>query len=319
MNRIDDILEGLKGQQPMIDDPEALTDRIMDSLPDLEPNQQEEDQQEDEGKARIVSFNWRWLAVAASILLIIGIGSTLWLKETPQPSVLADATITKPNPRDPQPTDTDTLEPRTSTPSTYVARKETLTTKPQKTAEPQVEVPQTQVSDHPNDHERADYLPLPTPDNEPQIHYAAVKSVVDTIYKDPARMDEFIAKMADFNEVEGILLDCTGGAPDSTVISKAYVFDDKEELNIFGRLLQVACWYDSKTPGYMLNFSHQQLFFTLKDMHKNQKYLWIAERIIGDRILLYCTHSPIETNVSSTCYQKYREQLTHSNLRSLPF
>ena len=142
---------------------------------------------------------------------------------------------------------------------------------------------------------------------------------MDTTYQDPARLDEFIAKMADFNEVEGISLDCTGGAPDSTVISKAYVFDDTQDLNIFGRLLQVACWYDSKTPGYLLNFSHQQLFFTLKDLHKNQKYLWIAERILGDRILLYCTHSPIETNVSSTCYQKYREQLTHSNLRSLPF
>ena len=68
MNRIDDILDSLKGQQPMIDDPEALTDRIIDSLPDLEPNQLE-----DEGKARIVSFNWRWMAAAASILLIIGI------------------------------------------------------------------------------------------------------------------------------------------------------------------------------------------------------------------------------------------------------
>ena len=36
MNKIDDILEQLKGLQPTIDDPDALTERIMSSLPDLE-------------------------------------------------------------------------------------------------------------------------------------------------------------------------------------------------------------------------------------------------------------------------------------------
>lgn len=296
MNRIDDILDSLKGQQPMIDDPEALTDRIMDSLPDLEPNQQE-----DAGKARIVSFNWRWMAAAASILLIIGIGSTLWLKEAPQPSVV----IVEP-------------EPQTSTPPTHVARKDRPSSEPSANKAPAFSTSPA------NSEYVGSELPVrrvrtqSSPDALP-LHYASIQPTVDTTYQDPARMDEFIAKMADFNEVEGISLDCTGGAPDSTVISKAYVFDDTQELDVFGRLLQVACWYDSKTPGYLLNFSHQQLFFTLKDMHKNQKYLWIAERIMGDRILLYCTHSPIETNVSSTCYQKYREQLTHSNLRSLPF
>ena len=300
MNRIDDILDSLKGQQPMIDDPEALTDRIMDSLPDLEHNQQE-----DEGKARIVSFNWRWMAAAASILLIIGIGSTLWLKEAPQPSILADANIVEP-------------EPQTSTPPTHVARKDRPSSEPSANKAPAFSTSPA------NSEYVGSELPVrrvrtqSSPDALP-LHYASIQPTVDTTYQDPARMDEFIAKMADFNEVEGISLDCTGGAPDSTVISKAYVFDDTQELDVFGRLLQVACWYDSKTPGYLLNFSHQQLFFTLKDMHKNQKYLWIAERIMGDRILLYCTHSPIETNVSSTCYQKYREQLTHSNLRSLPF
>lgn len=313
MNRIDDILDSLKGQQPMIDDPEALTDRIMDSLPDLEPNQQE-----DEGKARIVSFNWRWMAAAASILLIIGIGSTLWLKEAPQPSILADANIVEPNPHDLRLTDLDTLEPQTSTPPTHVARKDRPSSEPSANKAPAFSTSPA------NSEYVGSELPVrrvrtqSSPDALP-LHYASIQTTVDTTYQDPARMDEFIAKMADFNEVEGISLDCTGGAPDSTVISKAYVFDDTQELDVFGRLLQVACWYDSKTPGYLLNFSHQQLFFTLKDMHKNQKYLWIAERIMGDRILLYCTHSPIETNVSSTCYQKYREQLTHSNLRSLPF
>ena len=176
-----------------------------------------------------------------------------------------------------------------------------------------------QVSDDSKAYDRTDYLPFPEPVNEPQVHYAAIQNAVDTIYKDPARMDEFIARMADFNEVKAVPLDCNPGSSDSTIVSNAYVFDDTEKFDVFGRLLQAACWYDSKTPGYLLNFSHQQLFFTLKDLRKGQKYLWIAERVNGDRILLYSTHSPIETDVSSSCYQNYREQLTHTIFSSLQF
>ena len=64
MNKIDDILEQLKGQQPVIDDPDALTDRIMDSLENLPQIQT---------KARPVHL-WRWVTAAACILLLIGIG-----------------------------------------------------------------------------------------------------------------------------------------------------------------------------------------------------------------------------------------------------
>ena len=149
----------------------------------------------------------------------------------------------------------------------------------------------------------------------PNLHYAAYTPTEDSTYQAPSRMDEFIAKMAAFNEVEAVPLDCTPG--DSMAVNKAYIFDDKQDLDLFGRLLQAACWYDSKTPGYLLNFSHQQFFFTLNDMHKHEKYLWIAERIIGGRILLYSTHSPIETNVSSSCFQKYRDQLTHTSMSTL--
>ena len=104
---------------------------------------------------------------------------------------------------------------------------------------------------------------------------------------------------------------------DSTIVSTAYVFEDKEEYDLFARLLQAACWYDSNTPGYLLSYSHQQFFFTLKDLRKGEKYLWIAERLVGERILLFSTHSPIETTVSSVCYQNYREQLTHTNFSTL--
>ena len=151
------------------------------------------------------------------------------------------------------------------------------------------------------------------------LHYAAYSPAEDSAYQAPSRMDEFIAKMADYNKVEAVALDCTSGSGDSTIVSTAYVFADKEDFDLFARLLQAACWYDSKTPGYLLNFSHQQFFFTLKDLRKCEKYLWIAERLMDGRILLFSTHSPIETEVSAACYQTYREQLTHTKQSSLQF
>ena len=139
----------------------------------------------------------------------------------------------------------------------------------------------------------------------PNLHYASMQ---DTTYQDPARVDEFIAKLAHYNEVEAVALDCDHS--DSTIVSKAYVFEDSKELDLFARLLQVACWYDSKTPGYLLNFSHQQFFFTLKDLHRGQKYLWMAERIGGGRILLQSTRSTLNVVPSPACYQYFREKLT---------
>ena len=95
-------------------------------------------------------------------------------------------------------------------------------------------------------------------------------------------------------------------------MSAVYVFPDKKEIDVLGRLLQVACWYDSKTPGYHLNFSQQQFFFELKDMRHQLQYRWIAERING-RILFYSTHAPIGAKESSACYQEYRDELMYNN------
>ncbi len=126
-------------------------------------------------------------------------------------------------------------------------------------------------------------------------------------------MDEFIVKMAEYGKVKGEPLHCAPG--DTTVVSMAYVFDDRELPDVMSRLLQVACCYDAKTPGYLLNFSHKQFVFCLED--RKLKYLWIAERISGGRILLFSTHSPKGTAVSSACFQNYREQLTHKGINNL--
>ena len=241
---------------------------------------------------------WRWMVIAASLLLLIGIGVTLFpFNEQSDPSPLIVQTV-----------------PTVSTDSVNA---------PSEPSELPVQAVRTNTKPAPKPAKISPKAPVDTvvvsQYTDPNLHYAAYTSVDDSTYQAPSRMDEFITKMADYNKVKGVPLMCTMDSNDSTAISTAYVFEDKQELNLFGRLLQAACWYDSKTPGYLLNFSNQQFFFTLKDLHKNEKYLWIAERIAGGRILLFSSHSPIEANVSSVCYQNYREQLTHTNFSTLQF
>ena len=238
----------------------------------------------------------RWMAAAAGVLLIIGIAAAMMMKDerkTTESTTLAASERPKPKAKPYQPERTDIMKVRTE-PSTAAARK---AARPARRAVQEVE---QKAQPQP------DLLPMPAAN----LHYAAHHEEPDSDYQSPARMDEFIAEMAAYNKVEAVPLDCSSGNSDLAVVSTAYVFEDDQEFHLFARLLQAACWYDSQTPGYLLNFSHQQFFFTLKDMRRKEKYLWIAERIGGNRILLYATHSPTEAAVSSECFQKYREQLT---------
>ena len=154
---------------------------------------------------------------------------------------------------------------------------------------------------------------------DPNLHYVSHEATEDTAhYQDPSRVDDFIAKLAGYYGVKQGELQCSARM-DSDVVSAVYVFPDKgtmntrrEEVDIFARLLQVACWYSDETPGYFLNFSHRQFFFELKDLRRQLHYRWIAERVNG-KILLYGTHAPIGTKESSACYQEYRDELMHAN------
>lgn len=145
-----------------------------------------------------------------------------------------------------------------------------------------------------------------------KLHYASnvAKDSLDE-YQAPGRMEEFIIQMANYYHVKGESLACSSDKKDSLVVCTAYVFENTNDIDIFRRLLQAACWYDDKTPGYLLNYSRQQFFFCLKDMRIGLKYLWIAERV-RNKILLYCTHSPIDTEVSSDCFREYRDKLSNT-------
>ena len=296
MSDINDIFERLKGQKPVISNPDELTDLIMDSLPDIS------EATEPTG-ARVVKMRW-WTTIAASLLIIIGIG-TIWMFDNEQPKpqrLTAHHSVVTPTPKVVTDLKTTTKE--------YGELKSPVT----KTSGDLKTSVNTKVKTEEDKTEKQSHTAVIS-----NLHYAVCTPEEDSAYQAPSRMVEFINKIADYNNVKAMPLMCALGSDDSTAVSVAYVFEDNKELNLFSRLLQAACWYESKTPGYLLNFSHQQFFFTLKDLRKNEKYLWIAERIVGGRILLFCSQSPIEADVSSACYQNYREQLMHANYSTSNF
>lgn len=293
MNKIDDILEILKGQRPVISDPDELTDRIMDSLPDI-------GEATGRDKAPVVRLRW-WMAIAASLIIIIGIGA-IWMFDDKQPETQLIAVTDTVDAQSPIiVADCHSSVPlgssKKSVKNDVADCKSTATHKPSYKAQqksPTADVPVAESTT--------------IAESNPNLHYAVNELAKDTIpYQDPSRVDDFIAKFAANYGVKQGELTCSVPL-DSNIVSTVYVFPDKKEIDVFARLLQVACWYNCETPGYFLNFSQQQFFFQLKDIHKQLQYSWITERING-KILLFGTNAPIGTDNAFVCYQEYRNEL----------
>ena len=250
------------------------------------------------GRTRVL----RWMAAAACLLVIVGVGLTMLHKEKPAKPEQIIAQQTKPRPVPVK--DTPTSNGENSQLKSHEVPAQVKVTAPKQVAM------KRQKAEMKAEPVQETYIEEVADDSN--LHYAAHNPTEETVpYQDPARVDEFIEKMAAYHNVKEGELKC-GAANDSNVVSRVYVFPDKKEVDVFGRLLQVACCYSDETPGYHLNFSHQQFFFELKDQRKQLQYRWIAERING-KILLYGTNAPIGAQTTSACYQEYRNELMHTN------
>ena len=271
--------------------PADLSERLMQRLEEPTPSLSQRE---------VRTKYLRWMA-AACLLVIIGVGVKLIHKEETAKPVQMIVQQTKPVP-----------VPKSETPSFEVRNAQFQSRKPSvsksETAQKQVPMKrqETKTTQEPVQKTFAEHAV-----DDLNVHYAAHIPEEETVpYQDPARVDEFIEKMAAYHNVKEGELTCSS-TNDSNVVSRVYVFPDKKEVDVFGRLLQVACWYSDETPGYHLNFSHQQFFFELKDKRKQLQYRWIAERMNG-KILLYSTNAPIGANTSSACYMEYRDKLMHT-------
>jgi hypothetical protein len=259
----------------------------------------------------------RWIAAAACLLIIIGVGINYkFFRITDVPS--QNATMSE------------SMMAHQTTTAVY---EETLSSSSSKPADEQsvgngLAVRSMQTEQQLTAHKQKEVTDKSEPERKVQVeaatstsnmYYAAQSMTYDSTYQAPSKMNAFIDKIAEYNKVKGVMLDCTSDCDGNNVVNTAYVFQDTKELDLFARLLQAACSYDSKTPGYLLRFSNKQFYFTLKDQHKGEKYLWMAERLVDGRILLLSSHSPIASKVSAACYQNYLEQLTHIHTNTIEF
>ena len=250
------------------------------------------------GRTRVL----RWMAAAACLLVIVGVGLTMLHKEKPAKPEQIIAQQTKPRPVPVK--DTPTSNGENSQLKSHEVPAQVKVTAPKQVAM------KRQKAEMKAEPVQETYIEEVADDSN--LHYAAHNPAEETApNQDPARVDEFIEKMAAYHNVKEGQLKCAA-VNDSNVVSRVYVFPDKKEVDVFGRLLQVACCYSDETPGYHLNFSHQQFFFELKDQRRQLQYRWIAERING-KILLYGTNAPIGAQTTSACYQEYRNELMHTN------
>ena len=255
------------------------------------------------GRLEGASYRWRLVGAAACLIFIIGIGFALLHKEEPAKVEQMIVQQTKP-----------AVIPMGETATKQAPTKELPQPLPREgSKKPALDASQREGSTESLPSGRLEGASTGGLEEASNLHYAAHDSSEDdSNYQDPVRVDEFIEKMAAYHNVKEGQLTC-GAANDSNTVSRVYVFPDKKEIDVFGRLLQVACWFSDETPGYHLNFSHQQFFFELKDQRRQLQYRWIAERISG-RILLYSTNAPIGTETSSACYQEYREALMFAKM-----
>lgn len=288
-NNIDDILTRLQGQQPVIDNPDELTDSIMNSLPE------QDDIVTKEHKSRLVPLNWRW---AASLLVLIACGATLYFFSAEQPQN---------NIAEKNESVGDGLQVRTGRATSP------LVTEKMPTREEVVSHGVQRVQDVKMPSKQPSTSPTEIPYADPNVHYAHHSAAAneDTTYLAPSLVDEFIAKFANYYKVKPVALNCAEDSTDTSVVGTGYVFPDKEEVDVIGRLLQVAVKYGNDAPGYGLSLSRDQFIFQLSDNRKQTKYLWLAERVRG-YILLYATHAPMDAEISAACYQDFRENFTHT-------
>ena len=253
------------------------------------------DEIESEAKPKTIKL-WRWVAAAACIAIVVGLGAIIALNRqtTPQPAVAIIA---------------DTASSIDQTPSQTAIAETEIAPEPVAAPEPK---PEPAPAKPKRQHKKAQ--PKPAPDNQQQVAETITQDK-DPDYVSPELLDALISKMADNQKAAKRVLDC-GHEHDSTTTEMVYLFP-KNSGDIMGRLLMSAAHYNENTDGYFLNYSQQQFFFTLNDEHTGKNYLWIAEKTDDGRIMLYSFQSPIGSELGSECYHDYHNKLLYNNMNTI--
>lgn len=231
---------------------------------------------------------WRFVAAAAGLALLIGIGAAVFfsgVNNQPEQNLIAEIDTVK----IPQPQVEEVVSVENNEPPLKVEEPKKQPVKKQKPKK-QAEIQQT--------------VAVKTPQEEQS-----------KTSPEPSKMDEAISKMAEFQHAEKQVFDCD---PDdgNEVKELLYVFEENDDFDLMGNLLISACNFDDKTDGYFLNYGENKFFFCLNDVKNGRTYTWIADKFYDGQILLYCTNAPLGTVSSSDCYISYYKKTSLKNMNT---
>lgn len=272
---------------------------------------------------------WRWVAAAACIALVAGIGTAILFAdrtiqdkgmtarieaeekaEIQEFNAFVADTVTEP---------IDAPKPKVTAPEQKAkpAAKPKPAAEPQPSPNPNLRMERPQYAENEPKTVAADTAStnIAATQDVANTGYAENQSKNDDTYLDPALMDEFILKMAEYQGVNKIKSECSI-ANDTLFDESFYVFPVKEDYDVLGRFLLMASYYSNTAPGYIFNNSEQQIFFSIDDEQNGLNYLWIAERIGDSKIMIYSVHAPINIEYESDCYQQFYDDLTFANFNT---
>ncbi|MBR5644381.1 MAG: hypothetical protein IKW77_09360 [Salinivirgaceae bacterium] len=268
---------------------------------------------------------WRWVAAAACIALVAGIGSAVlfsgktaqeleMIAETPaeekieiqEPAVVINDTAAEP---------AAAPEPKLEAPQPKVKPNTKPAVQPNPNPNLRMERPLYAANEPAT--VTADSASTSNADSQDGAgnNFAENSSKSNETYLDPALMDEFIFKMAEFQGVSRIKSECSI-SNDTNFVEDFYVFPVKQDYDVLGLFVLMASKYSNTTPGYIFNNSEQQIFFSIDDEQNGLNYLWIAERIGDSKIMIYSVHAPIDIEYKSDCYQQFYNDLTFANFNT---
>lgn len=270
---------------------------------------------------------WRWVAAAACLALVAGIGSAiLFADKTIVESTPIAETVVSEN-TEKQPTDiaeTDSVaepivvpEPKIEMPKTKAApaAKPKPATQPAPNPNLRMERPQYAANEPATIAADSATIDNATSQDEANIIYAENQSKNDETNFAPAMLDEFIELLAEFQGVNKINSECSI-ANDTFFNESFYVFPIKKEYDVLGQFVQMTSNFPNTSPGYIFNNSGRQVFFSIDDEQNGLNYLWIAERIDDYKIMIYSVHAPIDIEYESDCYQQFYDDLTFANFNT---
>lgn len=145
---------------------------------------------------------------------------------------------------------------------------------------------------------------------EPEI-VSCADAEEDSLRYDAGKVDEFIIKLAANFDVKSEMLDVEAHS-NGNIANSVYVFPDSKNVDVMGRLFQIAFMYGNDLPGYKLHVTKEQFLFELDDEKKGTRHMWFVEKI-KNHTLLYCAAAPVDGTVSTKCYFDFKEKFMKKN------